>query len=142
MIVLDTNVISELMRTKGDKSVKQWVASQSKTLLYTTSIAQAEILYGIAILPDGKKRFQLLERADLMFSIDFAERILNFDSTAASCYAKIVAQRRKLGTPISQFDAQIAAICLSHQATIATRNIDDFVNCQITIVNPWQTSFY
>ena len=138
MIILDTNVISELMRIKGDKNVKQWVASQPQELLYTTSVTQAEILYGIAILPDGKKLSQLSEKAHLMFSIDFANRILNFDSTAAYCYAKIVAHRRKLGTPISQFDAQIAAICLSHQATIATRNVDDFVDCQITIFNPWQ----
>ena len=77
MIILDTNVISELMRIKGDKNVKQWVASQPQELLYTTSVTQAEILYGIAILHDGKKLSQLSEKAHLMFSIDFANRILN-----------------------------------------------------------------
>jgi toxin FitB len=136
-IVLDTNVLSELMKPQGLITVKSWVGAQSRENLYITSITKAEILYGIAILPEGKRSRMLRESAQAMFREDFARQILNFDEQAASCFAEIAAHRQKIGRPLAQADGQIAAICLANNATIATRNVDDFLNCQIEIVNPW-----
>jgi predicted nucleic acid-binding protein len=139
MIILDTNVISELMKGKKcSENVYNWTSQQNISNLFTTTITQAEILYGIAILPQGKRQNELLKKANLMFAEDFSERILSFNQKAAVAFAKIAAQRRKKGQPITQADAQIAAICYSHNATIATRNVDDFVGCDITIINPWE----
>lgn len=137
--VLDTNVVSELMNRQGSKQVKDWVAAQPRKNLFTTTITQAEVLYGIAILPEGKRQQALLEAAQLMFQEDFAGQILAFDSQAARLFAQIAAYRKRKGQPISQADAQIAAICLAHNSTIVTRNVDDFINCQISIVNPWDS---
>jgi predicted nucleic acid-binding protein len=95
-------------------------------------------LYGIAILPSGSRKQLLQDTAQAMFSEDFANKILPFDQKAAGHFANIAAHRRRQGTPISQFDAQIAAICRTHQATIATRNVDDFANCDLEILNPWE----
>jgi toxin FitB len=136
-IVLDTNVLSELMKPQGLRTVKNWVAMQPRENLFITSITQAEILYGIAILPDGKRSQTLRETAQAMFIEDFEGQILAFEERAAVCFAQIAAHRRQIGKPISQADAQIAAICLANNAGIATRNIDDFQDCQIAIVNPW-----
>ncbi len=136
-IVLDTNVLSELMKPQGSKIVKDWVAAQPRENLFTTSITQAEILYGIAIMPDGKRSKALKEFAQAMFVEDFAEQILFFDSTAALSFVEIAANRQKIGRPIAQADTQIAAICLANNATIATRNVNDFRDCQIQLINPW-----
>jgi predicted nucleic acid-binding protein len=136
-IVLDTNVLSELMNLQGSKKVKNWVATQPRENLFITTITQAEILYGIAILPDGKRSQALREAAQAMFTEDFAGKILPFEQKAAVCFAEIAANRKKIGRPISQADAQIAAICLANNAEIATRNVEDFIECQINIINPW-----
>ena len=136
-IILDTNVLSELMKPQGLIIVKNWVAMQPRKILFTTSITQAEILYGVGILPDGKRSDALKAAAQEMFREDFNGQILPFEETAAECFAQIAAHRRKTGKPISQMDAQIAAICLANNAKIATRNVDDFQDCQIEIVNPW-----
>ena len=138
MIVLDTNVLSELMKRKGSKVVRNWAAQQPVMSLFTTTITQAEILYGIAILPEGKRRNELTHAANLMFAEDFFRRVLPFDEAAAVAFANIAAQRRANGNPISQADAQIAAICYTRQATIATRNVSDFTGCGISIINPWE----
>ncbi|MBD2041655.1 type II toxin-antitoxin system VapC family toxin [Microcoleus sp. FACHB-672] len=137
MIVLDTNVLSELMHPKGSSVVRQWAAAQPITNLFTTTITQAEILYGIALLPSGKRQTEFSQAAQLMFSEDFRRRILPFDETAAIAFARIAAERRRIGKPISQADAQIASICDTRQATLATRNVSDFEDCGITIINPW-----
>ncbi|WP_107671023.1 type II toxin-antitoxin system VapC family toxin [Cyanothece sp. BG0011] len=137
MIILDTNVISELMKPQGSTIVYQWVAVQPIKQLFTTTITQAEILYGIALLPIGKRQKQLTKIAQKMFTEDFEDRILAFDQQAAICFAKIASQRRQKGIPISQADAQIAAICAAKQATLATRNVTDFRDCEIVIINPW-----
>lgn len=139
MIVLDTNVVSELMHPRGSSVVRQWVAAQPITNLFTTTMTQAEILYGIALLPSGKRQTELNQTAQLMFAEDFAGRILPFDETAAIAFARIAAERRQLGKPISQADAQIASICYTRQATLATRNVSDFEGCVIAIVNPWES---
>lgn len=134
MIVLDTNVLSELMKRKGSKVVRNWAAQQPLMSLFTTTITQAEILYGIAILPEGKRRNELTDAANLMFAEDFSRRVLPFDEAAAIAFASIAAQRRANGNPISQADAEIAAICYTRQATIATRNVSDFTGCGISII--------
>ncbi len=136
-IVLDTNVISELIQPMGSIVIREWLASQNRASLYATSITQAEILYGIQILPKGQRRQKLLEGASIVFARYLHDRTLPFDGAAAELYSQIAAYRKQLGRPISQFDAQIAAICRVHQATLATRNIRDFLDCGIHLVNPW-----
>ena len=137
MIVLDTNVLSELMKSQPDKSVVSWIGEYQATSLFITTLTQAEILYGLEILTAGKRRTALKKAAKDMFEIDFAERILPFDTNAAQLFAIVAAERRKIGRPVSQIDAQIAAITRSHRATLATRNIDDFEECGIEIINPF-----
>lgn len=135
--VLDTNVLSEIMKPQGLRKVKNWVITQPRENLFITSITQSEILYGIAILPDGKRKQALRESTQAMFVEEFTGQILAFEQKAAVGFAEIAANRKKIGKPISQADAQIAAICLVNNAAIATRNVDDFADCQIKIVNPW-----
>ncbi|MBA3395347.1 MAG: type II toxin-antitoxin system VapC family toxin [Deltaproteobacteria bacterium] len=137
MIVLDTNVISELMRGTPSPAVVLWVNSKAATSLYTTSVTQAEILHGILLLPKGKRRDAIATAADEMFERDFASRILGFGSDAAAAYATIAATRRRAGRPIAAFDAQIAAIARSNDADLATRNIADFEDCGIDLIDPW-----
>ena len=137
MIILDTNVISELMRSQPDTSVSQWTATHQATNLLITALTQAEILYGLELLPKGKRRTALKEAAQSMFDLDFAGRILPFDANAAKQFAVIAANRRTLGRPISQIDAQIAAIARVYRATLATRNVSDFEECGINIINPF-----
>lgn len=138
MIVLDTNVVSELMRAAPDPTVMNWVSSQPAPLLYTTSITQAEIMYGLRILPEGRRRTQLEAAVEQMFEEDFAGRVLPFDGAAARGYARIAADRRRRGRPISHFDAQIAAIAVLARAAIATDNVRDFDACGLKIFNPWK----
>jgi len=138
MIILDTNVLSELMKPKPDTSVVCWIGKYPVTSLFITTLTQAEILYGLEILPAGKRRTALKKAATSMFEHDFTGRILSFDTDAAPLFATIAAKRRAIGRPISQIDTQIAAIVLSHSATLATRNVDDFEECGIDITNPWE----
>jgi predicted nucleic acid-binding protein len=137
MIVLDTNVVSELLRPEPDDRVLTWLEPQSANSVFTTAITQGEILYGIRLLADGKRRRNLWGAASAIFDEDFAGRVLGFDSEAAGHYAEIAATRRASGRPISQFDATIAAITRSHGAVLATRNEKDFEGCGIEVVNPW-----
>lgn len=137
MIVLDTNVISELMRAVPHAGVVAWVAAQPRATLYTTSITRAEILYGIAAMPDGRRRDSLAALVEAMFSEDFSGRILPFTAEAAPHYARIVATRRQAGTPIEGFDALIAATTLSNGGSIATRDVTGFVGCGLTVIDPW-----
>ena len=136
-IVLDTNVISELISLQGSRVIRAWIRRRSRDILWTTSTTKAEVLYGIRILPRGQRRQTLMRSATLLFDIDFAGQILGFDTVAAEHYSQIAAHRREIGRPISQFDAQIAAICRAHGAAIATRNVRDFEDCGIEILNPW-----
>ncbi|QND51555.1 type II toxin-antitoxin system VapC family toxin [Phyllobacterium sp. 628] len=137
MIILDTNVISEMMKPEPDMRVAQWLAEQPVVSLFTTTITQAEILYGLSLLSEGKRKDALADMARLMFSDDFADRILPFDGSAAAVYPVIFLERRRAGKSISQFDAQIAAIVKSRGAKLATRNVKDFADCGLDIVNPW-----
>jgi predicted nucleic acid-binding protein len=137
VILLDTNVLSELMKATPDAAVSRWTAARPTTSLYTTSITEAEILHGILLLPRGKKRTVLENAALAMFAEDFAGRVLPFGSEAARHYAAIAVERRARGKPITHFDAQIAAIARSAHATLATRNTSDFAHCGIDVLNPW-----
>ncbi len=137
MIILDTNVVSELMKSKPDSAVLRWVAERPANTLYTTSVTVAEILYGVLLLPTGKRRTALEAAAEAMFDEDFGGRVLPFGGEAARTYARIGAQRRRAGRPISQFDAQIAAIAAAARAPVATRNVDDYEGCGIKVLNPW-----
>jgi predicted nucleic acid-binding protein len=137
MIVLDTNVISELMRREPEPKVMAWLADQPMAGVFTTTLTQAEIFYGLALLPEGRRRDELMAAARPMFEIDLAGRVLPFDSDAALAYPEIAAGRKRGGKPISQIDAQIAAVVRSRGARLATRNVRDFAACGITVVDPW-----
>jgi hypothetical protein len=137
MILLDTNVLSELMRPAPSLIVETWMAGQPAASLFISTITEAELRYGLALLPDSHRRRQLAAQAEAMLVTDFAGRILPFDSAAASAYARIAAVRRHSGRPISQADAQIAAIAASRGASLATRNVADFVDCGIDVIDPW-----
>lgn len=140
MIILDTNVLSELMRPKPSPKVVMWVGKQPGAELFTTTITEAEIFYGIELLAKGKRRVALLEAADAMFAEDLAGRILSFESDSARVFSRIAATRRTLGKPISHADAQIAAIAQVRRAKLATRNVADFQDCGIDVVDPWMSA--
>lgn len=137
MIVVDTNVTSELMRPSPSPVVKAWVRAHNAAELYTTSITLAEVGYGIERLPDGRRKELLRTGADDVFSA-FAAHVLSFDATAAPAYAEIASRRERTGAPIDGFDAQIAAICRTRGAALATRNVKDFHDTGITVIDPWQ----
>lgn len=137
MILLDTNVVSELMKPAPNEEVAAWIGARPALSLYTTSITQAEILHGVMLLPTGKRRETLEAAARAMFREELGGRVLAFGTDAALPYARIAVDRRGSGRPISQFDAQIAAITRCLRATLATRNVTDFEGCGIEVVNPW-----
>ena len=137
MTILDTNVLSELMRPIPNAKVTAWVEKQSPTEVFTTTITEGEILYGIELLAKGKRREALLAAADLLFTEDLGGRILGFDSEAARAFARIAAHRRLLGKPISHADAQIAAIAEVRKATLVTHDTADFTDCGIDVIDPW-----
>lgn len=139
MIVLDTNVLSELMRSTPDETVVRWTTRQPTASLYVTSITQAEILHGILLLPKGRRRTALEDAAAAMFAEDLGGRILPFGSEASRPYAEIASARQRAGRPISHFDAQIAAIARANGASVATRNTADFTGCGIELIDPWDT---
>ena len=136
MIVLDTNVFSEMMRNPMDGRVEHWLSSHDPTEFAITSVTRAEVRYGLARLPAGKRRTELQRLADILFA-QLTDRSLVFDNLSADRYGEIVARREICGRPIRIFDAQIAAICVIHGATIATRNVQDFADTGVTIVNPF-----
>lgn len=138
MIVLDTNVISEMLRPAPDARVSAWLAAQHGPEVYLTAICEAELKYGVAVLPEGRRRDALTNAVEAILAQEFAGRILAFDSAAAAAYAQIAAARRASGRPVSQFDAQIAAIARTHRAMLATRNTADFEGCGVELVDPWR----
>jgi predicted nucleic acid-binding protein len=138
MIVLDTNVLSETLRPAPEIRVLAWLSRQSRSALFTTTVTRGEVFYGIRLLPVGARRQGLWDATQAIFNEDFAGRVLNFDCDAADAYAEIAASRKAAGKPISQFDAMIAAVARSRGAHLATRNVRDFVDCGIDIVDPWK----
>jgi len=137
MILLDTNVISELMRPESSPVVLKWFSRQQPQELYSSSVSLAEIFYGIELLSEGKRRKDLFAGAERMFTKVLAGRVFAFEDEAAHAFARIASVRRKAGRPIAELDAQIAAIAHVHGALLATRNTADFEGCGIRLVNPW-----
>jgi predicted nucleic acid-binding protein len=135
--VLDTNVVSELMRPAPDPMVLKWLLAQHAADRATTAVTVAEMRYGIERLPAGKRRDALERNADAAFG-EFSAQVLPFDAAAAARYAEIVVRRERAGRPIEGFDAQIAAICAAHGARLATRDIGDFENAGIDVIDPWR----
>ncbi len=138
MIIVDTNVLSEAMRERPEPRVVEWLENHQESEVFTTATTKAEILYGIARAPQGRKRTALEVAAKSIFNGWMAGRILPFDDEAAPLYAEISAARRARGHEIRVADAQIAAIARLHNATLATRNARDFEDCGIRVVNPWE----
>lgn len=137
MFVLDTNILSALMSPQPAPQVAAWVAAQSPDALFTTTISQAEIMSGLAIMPEGRRRSALGAAARAMFEEDFAGRILSFDAVAASNYAALFALRRQAGRPIATLDLMIAAIARAQGATVVTRDTGGFDGCGLTLLDPW-----
>ncbi|MCM2341483.1 type II toxin-antitoxin system VapC family toxin [Rhodoferax sp.] len=138
-LLLDTNVLSELMRAQPAAAVLDWFAQNAQRVMHTSAITQAEILTGIALLPAGQRRAALATAAEQMFAQDFADHCLAFDMAAAKHYAVLVAARTRMGQPVSTEDAQIAAIALAAGLTVVTRNTKDFENIEgLILANPWE----
>lgn len=137
MILLDTNVISELMRADPAPGVLDWFGRQDAAGLFISAVTEAELRTGVAILPEGQRRDRLQAAIDGMIAEDFLGRVLPFDSDAARAYADIAARRRAAGRPIAEADCQIAAIARTTGALVATRNVKDFDSCGVDVVNPW-----
>ncbi len=137
MFLLDTNVVSELMRAVPAQTVLDWFAAHNAADLFISAVTEAELRTGVAILPAGQRRDLLQSAVDAMIDQDFHGRVLPFDSPAAKAYAEIAAQRRAAGRPIAEADCQIAAIARATGAPVATRNVKDFDGCGIQLINPW-----
>ena len=138
MIILDTNVISELMRPTPDAHVLRWFSSQTAEDLHVTAVTMAEILYGIELISTSRRRDAIRAGAEKMFEAVFGDRILSFEERASGMFSQIASSRRRQGKPMSLFDAQIAAITRVHGATLATRNPYVFEGCGVRLVNPWE----
>jgi predicted nucleic acid-binding protein len=137
MIILDTNVISEMMKPSPSNNVIEWMASQPESALFTTTLTLAEVLYGLELLPAGKRRSSLSEATEIMFEQTFEGRVLDFDEDAARVFPTIMARRGRIGKPMGEMDAQIAAIARSRGAAVATRNTRDFIECGVNLIDPW-----
>ena len=137
MVVIDTNIVSELMRAEPSAEVLAWMDDRPPRDLFVTAVTEAEVRTGIALLPEGRRRRGLAEACERAFGSLFAGRVLPFDSDAARAYAEIVAARRVLGRPVSQADGQIAASARSRGMAVATRNIRDFQDMGVDVLDPW-----
>jgi toxin FitB len=138
VIILDTNVISELTRPVPDSGVIAWLDSQPAAVTAVTAITVAELRYGVRRMPDGRRKTQLSEAVSALVDTDFRGRVEAFDVLAAEQYAEVVTTRERAGLPISTSDAQIAAICRVRNATLATRNTADFTGTGVDLINPWK----
>lgn len=137
MFILDTNVLSALMRLRPEPDVTAWIGGQDEELLFITSISRAEIFAGLAIMPVGRRRRDLETAARAMFLDDLDGRVLPFDTEAADAYAAIFAARRHAGRPTATLDLMIASIAKSRGASVVTRDTGGFEGCGFTLINPW-----
>ena len=136
-VLLDTNVVSELIRKSPAPAVEAWAAGQPLEDLFFSAVGEAELRYGAAILQPGRRRETLVSDIERMLRDAFENRVLPFDSEAAGAYADIAATRRSAGRPIAPADCQIAAIARSRDMAVATRNVQDFEDIDIEVVDPW-----
>ena len=137
MYILDTDVVSELMRPAPEPAIASWVVDRAASSLYLTAIGEAELRFGLAVMPPGQRRDGLVASLERMLRTGFANRILPFDSAAARACAEIATARRATGRPISQPDGQIAAIARARGMAVTTRNVRDFEDTGIELVDPW-----
>ena len=140
MILLDTNVVSELIRGSPRRAVETWSRSYPAEVLYFSAVGEAELRYGAAIMPAGRRRDALISDIESMLRDAFDNRILPFDSDAARAFAEIAATRRRAGRPASQLDCQLAAIARSRGMAVATRNPRDFVDMGVEVIDPWDAA--
>jgi hypothetical protein len=138
VIVLDTNVVSELIRKDAAAEVVAWVDRHPGDQVFITAVTAAELLYGVTRLPDGRRKQALVAKVRDLVDEDFEDQVLPFSSDSAHHYAEIVASRERFGKPISMADAQIAAICRRHDLALGTRNTKDFADTGIRVLNPWE----
>ncbi len=137
MILLDTNVISELVRPTPDSAVLAYLRTLAPETVFTAAVCEAEIRYGLARMPTGQRRDQLIVRIEALFASGFEDQVVPFDSACAALYGEIRASREAVGKPIEVEDAMIAATARAHGAALVTRNVSDFVDCDTTVINPW-----
>ena len=137
MILIDTNVLSALMRREPDQAVSAWLDAQPPESIWTTAITVFEIRYGLEILPDGRRRKALEEAFDKALAEDFDGRVLAFDQAAADAAALIAARQREAGRPVEIRDVQIAGIAAARRAALATGNTRHFQDTGITLIDPW-----
>jgi predicted nucleic acid-binding protein len=137
MLILDTNIISEMMRPVPHERAAAWIEAQPLDHLALTAVTVAELLYGLDRLPDGRRKDDLSGRLDAVLRRGFGGRVLPFDHAAAQTYGRLKGERERAGRPLVGYDAMIAAIAQTHGAGIVTRNVDDFEGCGVTIINPW-----
>jgi predicted nucleic acid-binding protein len=140
LIVLDTNVLSELARPHPDPAVQAWADGMPLARLCTTSVTEAELRFGLALLPPGRRRTDLEQAVEAVFNSVVAGRVLPFDRAAAQAYAGLAAQRRQAGRPVDTADLQIAAIAVARKLAIATRNVAHFQGCGVPVIDPWDTA--
>lgn len=138
MILLDTNIISEIMKEFPDENVIKWLSQQNSLTLYVSSISIAEVRYGLNIMPESKKRSRLESSFISVMQSAFYQRVLVFDENAAIQYATLMSKNKKMGVVMTTFDAQIASIASSTRSLLATRNTKDFIHCGIQIINPFE----
>lgn len=138
MIILDTNVVSEMMRATPAPAVVTWLNEQDAALLFLTAVTLGEIRFGLRILPQGKRRRSLEEGLERILAEAFTGRILSFDEAAAHRYGDVMGRRKEIGRPLGLLDAQIASIAWSAGYSVATRNVQDFLECGIEIINPFE----
>lgn len=136
MIVLDTNVVSEALRPEPDPNVVSWLNSQRAESLHLTSVTFAELLFGLGSMPEGRRRVRLTEALDRILAL-FPGRVLAFDQEAARRYAQMAVTARNAGRPLSTTDGYIAATAAAHGFTVATRNIRDFQDTGVELIDPW-----
>ena len=137
MIILDTNVLSALMRAAPDMAVVDWLDRQPAESIWITSVTLFEAYFGVALLPKGKRQRALEAALDQLVTEDLGNRVLDFDSSAALEAAALAATRQMAGRPVDMRDTQIAGIALARKASIATRNVGHFEDVKVPIVNPW-----
>ena len=140
MILLDTNVVSEVMKTRPEEAVVAWLNAQDSEKLHVSAITIGEIAYGLRILPDGKRRSGLRERFERFIALAFDQRVLAYDESAARIYGELMGDRKELGLPMSVPDGQIAAIARLNHLAVATRNVLDFEHCGIDVLNPFEAA--
>ena len=138
MILLDTNVVSEVMRAMPARTVLDWLNDQESTTLYVSTVTIGEIVYGLRVMPDGKRRSGLDEKFERFVVLAFTQRVLAYDEPAARVYGEVMGRRKELGRPMSAPDGQIAAIARCNHMAVATRNVADFEHCGIEVVNPFE----